>query len=232
MTDQFSKMKSVSVSEMQAMDRMAIQDYGIPGIVLMEHAGHNTAAMIRTTADRLACRSFVIICGKGNNAGDGFVIARWLAKYSCQVQVVHLFPESAYQGDAATNLNIILKMNLKVIYLPPNQESDLSEFLSNDCMIVDAIFGTGFRPPMDARMTKVINLINASGKPVTSVDIPSGLCAETFELEGESPCIKAKTTVTLGRAKDILCEDRAQEYVGHIELVDIGIPDCIAQQFD
>lgn len=201
------------------VDRRAIEEFGMLGLVLMENAG-------RGVADRLAnCGAkgpVLIACGRGNNGGDGFVIARHLDAQGLDVHVAVWGREDDYRGDAASNLAILRRAGLPVEFfetVPP-----ASWWLQQAPVdwIVDALLGTGSvgapRPPLDG----VIQQLNALGKPILAVDIPSGLDCDTGE--ASEPTIRAVETCTFVAAKPGLLVPQAQPYVGRLTVLPIGVP--------
>lgn len=216
------KLRLVTAQEMSAMDQMAIKEYGIPGVVLMENAGLKVAELVATLLDDLTRSNIIVFAGKGNNGGDGFVIARHLYNRGAQVQVFLATELDKVKGDALTNLNIWRKMGQKVYQINKNKDLNLVRLaLMKADLVVDALYGTGFKGVV-REMAPVIESINASGKPVVAVDIPSGLVADTGRAEG--PCIKADHTVTFALPKVGLVLPNARPYVGKLHVVDISIP--------
>jgi NAD(P)H-hydrate epimerase len=198
--------------QVRAIDRRAIEEFGVPGIVLMENAGRGAAEVLLALGARgpvLAC------CGKGNNGGDGFVIARHLDNRGLPVRVLLFAKPEELTGDAAINFTIIRRSRVpwEVRNGPPLEAAE---------WIVDALFGTGLagavRPPFDA----VIAAINSGGAKVLAVDIPSGLDCDTGEPLG--PTVRADHTVTFVAAKKGFENPASQQWVGAIHVVDIGAP--------
>jgi NAD(P)H-hydrate epimerase len=198
--------------QVRAIDRRAIEELGVPGVVLMENAGRGAAEVLLS----LGARGPVLVCcGKGNNGGDGFVIARHLDNRDLAVRVLLFANPEELTGDAAINCTIIRRSGvpLEVRSGPPLEPAE---------WIVDALFGTGLagavRPPFDG----VIAAINASGAKVLAVDIPSGLDCDTGEPLG--PTVRADHTVTFVAAKKGFENPASQQWVGAIHVVDIGAP--------
>jgi NAD(P)H-hydrate epimerase len=198
--------------QVRALDRRAAEEFGVPGVVLMENAGRGAAEVLLS----LGARGPVLVCcGKGNNGGDGLVIARHLDNRGLLVRVLLFAKPEELTGDAAINFTIIQRSRVpwEVRNCPP---LDAAEW------IVDALFGTGLagavRPPFDG----VIAAINASGAKVLAVDIPSGLDCDTGEPLG--PTVRADHTVTFVAAKKGFENPASQQWVGAIHVVDIGAP--------
>lgn len=213
----------VTAEEMQKLDYKAIHEIGIPGVVLMENAGLQVVEEIFNVIGNPKGKTITIFAGKGNNGGDGFVIARHLLNAGAEVKVL-LFAEVAdVTGDAKTNLNILEAMGHKVFpILKPNSVNIVKLSMVYSDLVVDAIFGTGFNGTVPEHVGKVIDIINSSGKPVIAVDIPSGLGANTGKAKG--PCIRATGTVTFAQTKIGLIIEQGPEFVGKLTVADISIP--------
>jgi NAD(P)H-hydrate epimerase len=215
----------LSREQLRALDRRAIEEFGVPGVVLMENAGRGAAELLL----RLGAKGPVAICcGKGNNGGDGFVIARHLDNHRIPVRV-HLFarPEEL-AGDAAVMFGIIrrARVPLTVHAGAPLSEEDLRREFSSE-WVVDALFGTGLSGPVRPPFDRVITAINESGVPVLAVDIPSGLDCDTGQLLG--PTVRARHTATFVAMKKGYAEATAKEWLGTVHVLDIGAPRCLIQ---
>jgi hydroxyethylthiazole kinase-like uncharacterized protein yjeF len=218
----------VTAAEMQEMDRLAIESHGIPGLALMESAGKGAAhVLLAQFADRLKA-GVGIICGKGNNGGDGFVMARYLADQRIRVTVYLLAKTSAVKGDAAVNLKRLAPLSIPVIEIPDENEfSKNISGLSQHGLLVDAILGTGLSANVKGFYKTVIDTINQSPTPVFAVDIPSGLNSDTGQPCGT--CIRAQATATFALPKIGHFSYPGAEYTGRLEIIDIGIPDAVVQ---
>lgn len=213
-------MKVVTAHTMQEIDRQAISRYGIPGAQLMENAG-------RCTVDEIIAAfgpygSAVIMAGKGNNGGDGYVIARLLGQKGWSVKVIILADRLQITGDAATNLG---KLPGSAISFCP-REGQLSaqhrkEILQAD-VIVDSLLGTGLRSNVSGVYLEAVDLMNASGRPVVAVDIPSGIDGTTGRVLGSA--VRAYLTVTFAFAKLGHVLHPGAEHSGRLVVADIGIP--------
>jgi hydroxyethylthiazole kinase-like uncharacterized protein yjeF len=216
----------VTAAEMQEMDRQAIETHGIPGLELMENAGRSAADVLLDQFAGTIKTGVGIICGKGNNGGDGFVIARYLAVRRIDVKVYLLAKATKVKGDAAANLKRLAALKVPVIEIP-DEDSFLkikSDFRRFD-LLVDAIFGTGLTSDVRGFFKTVINFINTlnrSGIPVFAVDIPSGLNSDTGQPCGT--CIRAQATATFALAKIGHYTYPGVDYTGKLEIIDIGIP--------
>jgi NAD(P)H-hydrate epimerase len=195
--------------QMRAMDRWAIQERGIPSLTLMERAGSGLALEV----DRVARRGPVaIVCGKGNNGGDGFVAARLLYELGRTVRVLRLAEPQSYRGDAAENMRRLEGMH----------EPFTADALAGAAVIVDAIFGTGFDGEPRGVAKDAIEAIAAMRAPVVAADIASGVDASTGEAARVS--VWATTTVTFAAAKPGHWIAPGKQHTGELRVIDIGIP--------
>jgi len=216
-------MRVVSAAEMRELDRLAIEDYGISGIVLMENAGLKVVEVVRQMLGDVRGKVISVFAGKGNNGGDGFVVARHLFNMGGRVRVFLLAKTGEIAGDAGVNLRIWEKMGQPVYTVDQDDRLDrLRSFLAGSDLIIDAIFGTGFKGLAGQPAAGVIQAINDSGKPVLAVDIPSGLEADSGLAGG--PCVRATQTVTFGLPKLGLVQEPGAGYVGKLYVADISIP--------
>lgn len=212
--------------QVRDVDRRAIEDYGISGVVLMENAGRGATEALC----RLGCRGPVAICaGKGNNAGDGFVIARHLAIRGIESRVL-LFTDIEYlSGDAAINYHILQRAGLagKVVPLPVNSDW-LADELDSVEWIVDALLGTGTEGTLREPYVTAIQAMNHSRKPIFAVDLPSGMDCETgLPL---STCVRARHTATFVAPKPGFNTPFGREFTGKVEVIDIGIPPLLLEE--
>jgi hydroxyethylthiazole kinase-like uncharacterized protein yjeF len=217
----------VTSAEMQAMDRMTIERFGIPGRVLMENAGREAARVFRTHFPATAGGTVGVLAGRGNNGGDGHVIARCLAASGYPVTVFLLSAADRVQGDAAANLRLLSALGIPLIEVPDEGAFDRHAPRMRAAGVwVDAIFGIGLRDAVGGIYRKAIDFVNGAGRPVFSVDMPSGLDADTGLPLGA--CIRARVTVTFGFPKIGLMVHPGAELAGTVEVVDIGIPAAVA----
>lgn len=222
-------MRIVTADEMKALDQAAIENYGIPGLVLMENAGIRVVDLIRRVIGGLRGRSVTVFIGKGNNGGDGLVIARHLLNMGAGVKVLSIVNVGEISGDAAVNLNIWRKMGQKIFSVHQGDGINIVKLaLMKTDLVVDAIYGTGFHGKMLEGAGRVIKVINKSGKPVVAVDIPSGLEAGTGRVNG--PCIRASHTVTFGLPKLGLYLEPGAGYAGEITVADISLPAVLVEK--
>ncbi len=216
-------MKVVNALQMREIEQRAIGDYKIPGIVLMENAGFMVSREALSILSGLQGKTITIFIGKGNNGGDGFVVARHLFNLGADVKVLMLHNPEDMQGDAAVNMEIWRRMGQKIYTVTGNEDFNAARlFLVKTDLIVDAIFGTGFKGSVKGHIAKIVESINASRKPVISVDVPSGVEADTGRVNG--PCVRASTTVTFGLPKVGLLLEPGASYSGTLKVVDISLP--------
>lgn len=212
-------MKICTPSQMQQIDRAAIEGMGVPGLTLMENAGRGTFDTIVRYYGEATGKSAVVFCGKGNNGGDGFVIARYLKQSGADVLTILLGNKSDVKGDAATNLARAEQLGIPIRQLAdPGQ----IEIPSEAWLIIDAIFGTGFNGDIQEPICSVIDKINAADCPIVAVDCPSGLDGATGRVS--NPTVKAHLTVTFGLPKIGQALYPGKSYCGNLEIIDIGFP--------
>ena len=218
-------MKIVSAEAMRLAERMAMDRYGIPGRLLMESAGRCCCDAIIEEFGAGNGRKALIVAGKGNNGGDGYVIARFLRRCGWAVKVLVVAGKEEISGDALVNLELLDQKD--VLFCPAVSDIDDHAFSFDSAdIIVDALFGIGLSKEVLNPQKHVIELVNRSGKPVVSVDIPSGIDGSTGRVLGAG--VMARTTVTFGFAKlgHVLYPGR--EHTGRLVVVDIGLPDQVA----
>jgi len=218
----------LTASQMQEMDRVTIEEIGIPGVVLMENAG---AGCVQYMSERFSERlpsGVVVVAGPGNNGGDGFVIARRLYHQGISVRLFCLAQREKYKGDALVNLNIVERLGINPEWLLDHEAVSRAEpAILRAGVIVDAIFGTGLARDVAGRFAQVIGLINRSEAPVMAVDIASGLSADSGQVLGCA--VEADLTVTMAYAKIGHVTWPGRLYTGELEVVDIGIPHSLEQ---
>ena len=210
-------MTRLTRAQVRELDRRAIEEYHIPGIVLMENAARSVVDVARGMLRREGLRSALILCGGGNNGGDGLAVARHLHNRGTPVFIGLATDPAGYKGDALINWRIANAMSLP--HAPATPE--LIRERSRD-LIIDAIFGTGLsqapRPPFD----ELAKAINDDAGVVLAVDVPSGLDCDTGNPLG--PCIRANVTVTFVAEKIGFNEPVAKRFLGDVVVGDIGCP--------
>lgn len=212
--------RPLSRDEVRDIDRRAIADYGMSGLVLMENAGRGCADVLC----RLGCRGPVAICcGKGNNGGDGFVIARHLDLRGIAVQVLLLADPAELRGEAAANYAILAKSDVPIeVFQAPLDAQRFQQHLAGSEWIADALLGTGVtgepRPPV----AQAIEIMNASAAHKLAIDLPSGLDCDSGQ--AASATFRAEQTCTFVAAKLGFSQRAAQPYLGQVHILDIGVP--------
>ncbi len=227
-------MKLPDAKEMRELDQSAINDFHIPGIVLMENAGVGTVQMMMEELGSPANSFALIFIGPGNNGGDGLVIGRHLHQYGCKPIFFFLVDPESLQGDAAANMKIVRKLRLPFHIIDSESRVQTlpvlyKQFVSRGIpcyAIVDALFGTGLSRPLTGHFAETIHFINSSdsvrGLPVISVDIPSGMDSDNGKIQGI--CLRADYTATYGCAQPGHVMHHGPEFSGKIKVIDIGIP--------
>lgn len=224
-------MRILDARQMREADRRTIEDVGIPSLVLMENAGRQVVAAIEAIHGEELDGAVAVLCGRGNNGGDGFVVARTLLQRGIDVAVFLFGRVADVRGDARVNLDILGRLGLTVVEIDDSQAWELhfSE-VKEAALIVDAMFGTGLRGPLTGLLETVVADVNGAGIPVVAVDVPSGLSADSHEPIG--PCIDATVTVTLAAPKLSLVLPPAESHAGDVVIADIGVPDAVIDELD
>jgi hydroxyethylthiazole kinase-like uncharacterized protein yjeF len=200
-----------SAQQVRALDAATIEGLGVPGFALMEVAARGVAMHVRANFAVAARQGTVVVCGGGNNGGDGYAIARWLHGWGWPVRVVATTPNS--RGDAGTNRALCDTLGIAV-------GSDASVMASAG-LIIDAVFGTGLDRPVTGPLATLLSSMGEAPAPVIAVDLPSGLHADTGQPLGPVP--PAAVTVTFGRLKPGLLLAPGVDLCGRVEVVDIGL---------
>jgi hydroxyethylthiazole kinase-like uncharacterized protein yjeF len=220
-------MKVLTAAEMREVDRLTTERFGVPSLTLMENAGRSVALFLEQRFSNLARRRIAVLCGKGNNGGDGFVVARHLAQMGAEPCVYLFAAPDQVRGDAAVNLQRWQNESgeLRVVGNASEWQQSRSALTGAD-IIVDALLGTGVRGRIEGLLAEVIEGLNhatrAPGSSVVSVDIPSGLHADTGEVP--SVALVADYTVTFTAPKMGLLVGAADRHVGRLLVRDIGSP--------
>jgi len=213
-----------TAEEMQRLDRRAIRDLGMAGATLMENAGRGAAACIEAALPGLGLPRrgvrVAVVCGKGGNGGDGFVVARCLKRAGHRVEVFLLGSRGTLRGEAALKLREMERRGLRARVV--EDDATLARALPSAQLIVDALLGTGFRGAPTAPVAAAIAQINASGRPVVALDIPSGLSADGGDAEGLA--VRAALTPTFAGLKRGLVAGAGATLAGRVVVVDIGVP--------
>jgi NAD(P)H-hydrate epimerase len=210
----------LSREQSRALDRRAIEEFGVPGVVLMENAGRGTAESLLALG---VAGPVAICCGKGNNGGDGFVIARHLDNRGVAVRVLLFCRPEELTGDAAVMYGIIARSGLPItVHAGAVNTDDLRRELGTAEWVVDALFGTGLTGPVRAPFDAVIEAMNAAPGRILAVDIPSGMDCDTGQPLGAT--VRAQHTATMAALKKGFVEPAAQPWLGQVHVIDIGVP--------
>ncbi len=226
------------ISNLAHIDKQAIEELGIPGLLLMEEAGRQVAEAVMSVLDidknnkNDKGASIVIFCGPGNNGGDGFVCARKLVLLdkNSRITVIHATSAKAYHGDAKTNFDLLKHYPINIVHAEDTITDEIEALILNADVLVDALFGSGLDRPIDSKSMagQIIETVNnqsletQSTASIVAIDIPSGISGETGQVLG-SP-IKADLTISFATGKPGLYLPPGKHYSGLVEVVDIGIP--------
>ncbi len=227
-------MKLLTADQIRELDRCAIEDYAVPGVVLMENAGRGAAQIVDARYRSLSLGPILVVAGKGNNGGDGYVMARHLENYGWQVRILVLAARSEISGDAQINLRILENSQSAISYATTSVEiAAVLQQYADTVLVIDAIFGNGLNTPVRGHFLAAIEQINALKLPVVAVDMPSGVDATTGEILGAA--IKAECSISFAVAKLGQVSYPAFSCAGDLFVVDIGVPkslqDTISDQY-
>jgi hydroxyethylthiazole kinase-like uncharacterized protein yjeF len=218
----------LTASEMAQLDRQTIEEIGIPGMVLMENAARGAADFFLQVLPDLPTRRIAVVAGAGNNAGDGFVLARIFHNQGSAVRVVCLRSPDRLQGDALTNFRILEKMRVPVVVWDEGKDfASQWQWIAESDAVIDAILGTGLKSEVRGLYRQVIEALNTLAVPLLAVDVPSGLDAGTGRPLGTA--VRAKATATFGFLKVGQVVSPGEDYVGQLRVVEIGIPRGLAE---
>ena len=220
----------------RGVDRSAVEQYGIESVLLMENAGRGAADL---AMGRFDATHAVIVGGVGQNGGDGWVVARHLHLRGFSPKAVLVGKPDDVGGDAATNLAILTRLGIPLEVVDPqtaptNARERITKACAGASMVVDGLFGTGLSRPLDGTYAAAVEAVNRCGRPVLSLDIPSGVDADTGAILGQA--IRATTTATFALHKRGLHQEPGAVLAGEVRLVSIGAPafppDDSAKRFD
>ena len=218
------KLPPLSRERVRQVDRIAIEQFEIPGVVLMENAGRGAAEVIQAVAPtgRIA-----ILCGKGNNAGDGYVIARHLDLLDRELTLISIVDPDRLSGDAAVNAKIAQKADLDLRIATSREELSLA--LAGAGVIVDCLLGTGAEGKLSEPFSTAVTEANALSASRIAIDVPTGLDCDTGE--ANEPTFRADHTVSFVAEKAGFRQKNANDYVGVLHVVGIGVPRKLLEQF-
>ncbi len=208
-----------SRQEIYAIEKRAYEEFLIPPLILMENAGRETAIEAKRMLFRCRKKKIIVLAGPGNNGGDGLVAARYLHCWGFPLKIFIFFEPQRAKEPSFTNYRIVVKMNIPFeLFSAEKMEKEIKD----SGLIIDALFGIGLARPVEGLEKKAMELVNSAGIKVLSVDIPSGIDADSGRIL--SSAIKADTTVTFGFPKKGLYINEGKKYAGKIRVVDIGYP--------
>lgn len=214
----------MSRDEVRRVDAWAIEEIGVPGVVLMENAGRSCAELALRKLAGIAGPRVCILCGAGNNGGDGYVIARHLCNAGIDTTVVLCGDPAKVQGDARINLDVLTRLGHRIEQVDPKAQdaaARIGAFGGQASLIVDALFGTGLRGELKPEYRAIIEAVNALGRPILAVDIPSGLDCDTGRPLGTA--VRASYTVTFVAVKKGFLAAGIEGYTGEIHVASIGV---------
>lgn len=250
------QIRPLSRQEVRELDVEATRELALPTLILMENAGHGAASWLVEMAagmlphaaarpfssplpgqapkQRPRSPRFLILCGPGNNGGDGGVVARHLDAWGFSAQIVWFTKRELLRGDAETQWKILEKSRVKMLtwydsHRDDPQPEDLDALIANADWLVDGLLGTGLTRPVEGAMKTVVEVMNRSGRPILALDLPSGLDADQGIPLGVA--IKARATATFVAPKLGFAAPGAAEYTGEVAVVDIGLPRRMLEPF-
>ena len=225
--------KSLTRNQVRSIDRLAVEEFAIPSLVLMENAGRGAAEWLTTQLD--PGDRVLILCGPGNNGGDGGVVARHLDVHGILTQVVWFGAPELFSNDARAQYQILHNAGFNQIAehsfdSGPDIQTRLWTWMERADWLVDALLGTGLNRPVEGTLAQVIGVMNASDRPILAIDLPSGLDANIGQPLGVA--VRATTTVTFVAPKVGFSAPGALDYTGPVHLASIGIPRRVLERFD
>ena len=219
-------MKIATAQQIRSIDRRAVREFGIPGPVLMENAASAIVLEMERFFDGLAGVKVGIVCGKGNNGGDGLALARRLRIRGVPVRVALLAPFASFKGEAKLNLSILRKTDVEVA--PNATSAAIAEIIEWSDILIDAMLGVGLSSPLKGNYALTAELMNMAGRPVVAVDIPTGINADTGAVMGTA--VRADLTVTMVLPKRGLVLYPGASFAGQVRVADIGIPTEVVEK--
>ena len=227
-------MLALSRAKVREVDAVAMDEYSLPGIVLMENAGRNASEAIVRLFDSISGQDVVVVVGSGNNGGDGLVIARYLELAGAKVRVVLAAPPQRFRGDSLTNLEIINRSGIDLVCLAGAVAERWQNALLSATCVIDAILGTGTtgaaRGDSKVAIKSLLGRMKIDPRPrIISIDVPSGFDCDRGVPCG--PCVCANETLTFVASKQGFMTIDAKRYTGRIQIIDIGVPQIVRNRF-
>lgn len=211
---------SITVDQMREVDRLMVEEFGVNIRMMMENASRNIARHTMSTLG--PNKSVVVLCGKGNNGGDGLGAARHLINFGADVTCLITSKPHELTPDAMAQFNILKAIDAKVEHITTDNIQTAKNNINNSDFIIDALLGYNLQGKPREPIASLINLANDSQKPILAVDIPSGLSGD--DAKASNPTIKANETITLALPKTGLLKDEAKPYVGELFVADLSVP--------
>jgi NAD(P)H-hydrate epimerase len=225
------RVRALSREEVRSLDARAAEELGLPTLVLMENAGRGAAAWLLAQGVGPSSR-VLVVCGPGNNGGDGGVVARHLDARGVSVQLAWFARADRIRGDAALQRDVLGRSGVDQVFWDPQgpgTDPGFDAMLAGADWIVDALLGTGLTRPVEGLMAGAIAAMNRSGKPILALDLPSGLDADLGRPLGEA--VRARATATFVAPKRGFSAPGASDHTGEVFVVDIGLPRCLLAPF-
>ncbi|MBR5508662.1 MAG: NAD(P)H-hydrate epimerase [Lachnospiraceae bacterium] len=220
--------KVATTAQMKELDRIAIEERGIPSLELMEHAAGKVAERVHKVLDKSVTKRITVLCGTGNNGGDGIAAARILKKEGCDVRVFLVGKREKMTPDSLKNEKRLQETELQLEDFSAEDDRILRWLQRSDC-IVDALFGVGLKRALAGDFLTAVQWMNQVNCPVISCDIPSGVDGDTGEILGNA--VRADWTVTFSCGKPGLYQGEGAVCAGKVEIVEIGIPEELIREF-
>lgn len=202
------------------IEKETVEKFGISNLILMENAGRESFYVIKKELKKTKNKKFFVFCGKGNNGGDGFVLARYLFNNGAIVKVFYFGNPDEFTDISFANFDILKKLKIDIEGINILKLSNMK--IEKTDVFIDAIFGVGIKGEIKGEMRSIIEFINENDNYTVSIDIPSGLDADTGEIHGA--CVKSDLTISMGFLKKGFFINKGPEYTGKVKVVDIGFP--------
>jgi NAD(P)H-hydrate epimerase len=222
--------------EVRSIDGRAERELGLSTLVLMENAGRGAAAWLRDRGGVSSSARVLIVCGPGNNGGDGGVVARHLDAWGVSVRVAWFARAGQIRGDAAVQRDVLARSGIEQTFEEDAGAGSgsggidrLDALISEADWVVDALLGTGLTRPVEGTLHATISALNRSGKPILALDLPSGLDADSGRPLGVA--VRARATATFVAPKRGFSAPGAGDYTGEVAVVEIGVPRCLLEPF-